>query len=152
MSSYRFPVAFAALLFLFGCTATNTAQSANLPAMNEQITAVVEAFALAAEQHDVAAFETILHPEFRVIATRYPNPETTSILPRAVYLQLIGGGKIGGEAYDVTVHSVNETKHNATVIATLTGEKTTMDVTLLLTQDAKGAWSIISDFPIITPK
>ena len=140
-------------LFLTCTSSAVTSQNA-APSMfdNPDVRAVVNQFAQAVESQDVAALEQLLHDEFRVIATRYPNAETTSILPRAAYIGAVGAKKLGGSPYQVEFKHISVTQQNATVDAVFKGEKSDMLLTLLLTQDAAGTWKIISDFPIIQPK
>ena len=140
------------LLFLACSSGQVTSQKSSDQMNDPAVTVVVESFADAVEARDVATLEKILHPEFRVMATRYPTPDKTSILPRAVYLSLLSSEKIGGDAYTVAYHKVDVTAQNATVLAVFDSDKHTMTLTLLLTQNDAGAWTIISDFPIIQPK
>ena len=142
----------APLLFL-ACTSSGvTSQQSNKDMNDPAVTAVVEQFADAVETRDLAALEPLLHPEFRVMATRYPTPDKTSILPRAGYLDLLSTAKIGGDAYTVDYQTVDVTAQNATVLAKFDSPKHLMTLTLLLTQTDAGNWQIISDFPVIQPK
>lgn len=114
-----------------------------------QVRSVVEDFNRAIAANDVTALERVLHPEFRVVANRFPTPDATSILPRAVYLKLIADKTIGGTAYTITYHDTNVTKHSATVRATLRASESTMHVTFLIIKTPEGVWQIISDMAVM---
>lgn len=135
--------------FLLACPTSVGSQTSTPMNDHPAVRQVVERFADAVEARDLTALDQLLHPEFRVIATRFPDPETTSILPRKVYLSMIESEKIGGDPYDVVVHGITATDQNATVTATFGGAASDMLLTLLLTQNSEGTWEIISDFPVI---
>ncbi len=117
--------------------------------MNNVIQEKVQQFATATAQHDVKTLQQLLNPEFRAIVNQYPKPEQTTLLPKKVYLDMIGSKKIGGKMYTVRIDQIVIKEHSATAIATFKGKNSNMHVTLLLVQDLAGVWTIISDMALI---
>lgn len=118
---------------------------------NDPVKNCVTKFAAAIAQRDTDALDTLLHPEFRVIANRFPTADKTTLLDKRTYLQLLTSGKIGGETYEVEFGTIDFQEHVATVITIFRGPKTTMQTTLLLVLDTNGDWRIISDLALIQP-
>lgn len=111
-------------------------------------TDAVDTFVRAGDARDVSALETVLHPDFRVVAQM---PDGVSVLPRATYLSLIQGGKIGGVPrtadYDVVMHQGDL----ATVKGTLDSAAAHFDCTWTLAK-GEGGWTVIQDAVVYSPK
>ena len=54
-------------------------------------------FLHAADARDLTQLQTILHPDFRVIANKVLGADKINILPKSSYLNLMEAGKIGGD-------------------------------------------------------
>lgn len=113
--------------------------------MKNEIKNVIETFVKAGAERNVALYDDILHPDFRVIANRYPTPEKTSIISAEEYISLITKKVIGGTNYEVFFISLDITQHSATVIAHLKADKGGQMITFLLVQDPENNWKIITD-------
>lgn len=114
--------------------------------METEIKNVVKAFANAGEERNVAAYDAILHQNFRVIANQYPTPDKTSIIPLEGYVGLIEKGVIGGTKFDILFKQINIADHSATVLAHFkTAEGGGQLVTLLLVKNQDGKWQLIAD-------
>lgn len=134
------------------CLSTTNCKSQNSEKdMKKEITEVIETFIIAGEKRDIPAFDTILHPDFRVIVNQYPTPEKTSIIPGAGYIALMTQEKIGGKKYDTEFLNINVAKHSATAIVLLKNKESSMQVTFLLIKNNEDQWQIISDLAIQNP-
>lgn len=106
---------------------------------------VIDKFVVAGENRDIAAYDDILHENFRVIANRYPTVGKISILSADVYKSLLSKKVIGGTKYNVTYKNFDVTSHSATVSVELKAEKGGQLITFLLVKNEKDKWLIISD-------
>ncbi len=116
--------------------------------MSIQVKDKVRNFALAIENRDVPTLQNLLHDNFRVVANQFPNPETVSVLPKELYLNMIKSEKIGGNKYEVFFDYVSVEDHSATVIAKFEAEKSIMYLTLLLIH-VENDWKIVEDMALI---
>ncbi|MEM8528624.1 MAG: nuclear transport factor 2 family protein [Bacteroidota bacterium] len=142
------------LLFLFATLATINTNS-ELPPNNDQTAAVIEAvqtFAASADQRNIEQMDVIMHSNFRAIVNRLFGSEEVSIMDKALYLDLLAQGKIGGDEREVTIVSIHFEGHNALVKATLEGKKLRFTTFMQLVQASSGAWKVISDMPNIEEK
>ncbi len=92
------------ILILLGMMVSISSLAQNPDNMKEQIKSVINTFVQAGTDHDVAAYDHVLHPEFRVIANQFPTPDKTSVIPGPVYKSMVGNKTIGGTAYQVHFH------------------------------------------------
>lgn len=116
----------------------------------KEIKNVIETFVRAGEERNVSMYEGILHPEFRVIANRYPTADKTSILRAEDYVGLIAKKVIGGTKYWIRYSSIDVAEHSATVRAELRAEKGGQWVTFLLILSPENKWQIIADMAVQT--
>ena len=121
--------------------------------MEKAIKDVVNQFQQAVATRDVQSLETLLHPDFRVMANRFRGGEGMTLLPRETYLGMMKAEKIGGTAYDVQVLNVSVHDHTAAAEVHFSSPaEANMHLYLLLAQDSNDRWQIISDLPVITPE
>lgn len=118
----------------------------------EQVVQAVESFAKSADKQDVKQMDTLMHTDFRAIVNRLFGSEEVAIMDKAVYLDLLQQGKIGGDERTVTIQSIHFEGHNALVKATFTGKELIFHTFIQLVQEASGAWKVISDMPTIEKK
>ncbi|MFT4621707.1 MAG: hypothetical protein ACI8PZ_000359 [Myxococcota bacterium] len=78
-------------------------------------------------------------------------PDGVSVLPRAVYLDLIRGGKIGGTPRTASVEVVHVTDDLATVKGTLDSDSAHFDCVWTVAR-TDGAWRILQDTVVYAPK
>lgn len=137
-------------LLLTALSFAPTLAQSNDPAMQDAIRQVISDFENAIAQRDVASLETLLHPDFRVMANRFRGGEGTTLLPRATYLDMMQAEKIGGTKYEAEVIRVAIHDHTAAAEVNLThSESADMHVFLLLVQDSNNEWKIISNLPVV---
>ena len=117
--------------------------------MEDAIRQIINDFEDATAQRDIAALESLLHPEFRVMANRFRGGPGTTLIPRDAYLGMMKAEKIGGTAYEVSFESVTIYEHTAAAEVSFIGSDSNMHLFLLLVQDDDNAWKIISDLPLI---
>lgn len=120
----------------------------NDPKMENQIKLVIETFARAGAENNVALYDNILHSGFRVIANRYPTLDKTSIISREAYVGLISSKKIGGMLYEISFQNIVISEHSATVMAYFKGEKGSQSLIFLLVLDSADKWKIITDMAV----
>ena len=106
---------------------------------------VIETFVKAGTDRNTAAYNTVLHPEFRVIANRYPVKDQISIIPKSKYVALITQKVIGGTPYSIVFKDFIITDHSATVTTFLKADKGGQLVTFLLVKNPEGQWQIITN-------
>ncbi|BDS15528.1 nuclear transport factor 2 family protein [Aureispira anguillae] len=114
------------------------------------IVEAVENFASNADQQNVAKMEKTLHKDFRAVLNQLFGSKEVSITNKESYLELLKAKKIGGDTRIVTINSVDIQGKNAFVKATFKGKKLNFNTYLLLVEEEKGLWKIISDTPLIT--
>ena len=127
-------------------------QSSTHRAMEKEIKQVINDFQQAVAARDLSSLETLLHPDFRVMANRFSGGEGTTLLPRETYLGMMKAEKIGGTAYEVEIVNVAVKDHTAAAEVNFTSQsEADMHLFLLLVQDSNDNWQIISDLPVIIP-
>jgi len=112
----------------------------------------VEQFAKSADQRDVKQMDAIMHSNFRAIVNRLFGSEEVSIMDKALYLDLMKQGKIGGDERNVTIESIHFEGKNALVKATFEGKELMFYTFIQLVQETTGDWKVISDMPNIEKK
>lgn len=125
-------------------------QILNTNNMENSIKKVIVDFQKAIAKRDVKSLDIILHPSFRVMANRYKGSEQTVLIDKKAYLTMMGDQKIGGVYYDLKLIDLVIAEHTAMVEANFISDKSAnMHLFLLLVQNAKNKWEIISDLPVI---
>ena len=141
-------IRFSVLLLVL--STTSYGQSSKNKPMEKEIKEVINSFQQAVATRDIQSLETLLHPDFRVMANRFRGGEGITLLPRETYLSMMKAEKIGGTAYDVKVVSVSVNDHTASAEVNFASQpEADMHLFLLLVQDSNDAWQIISDLPIV---
>ena len=109
---------------------------------------VIRKFVSAGETRTISIYDEVLHPEFRVIANRYPSADKTSILTKETYVDLIQKEVIGGTKFKIEFEEVDVTNHSASAKVNLIADKGGQFVTFLLIQNDKNEWKIIADLAV----
>jgi hypothetical protein len=110
---------------------------------------LIESFAAAADRRDVAALESILHPEFRVLFAVKAGAAPTQ-LTRAQYLQLLRDGKLGGKSRVVTVSSVTGVEGFAAATTTMQHDAARFQGVYSLIQH-DNRWWLLQETVLMTP-
>ena len=142
-------------LFLIMSVFFTTNSSLNTAEEDTNMAAVIKAveqFTKSADKRDVKQMDAIMHSNFRAIVNRLFGSEEVSIMDKALYLDLLKKGKIGGDNRKITVESIHFEGSNALVKATLEGEELIFYTFIQLVQETSGDWKIISDMPNIEKK
>ena len=113
------------------------------------VTDAINAFVTAADTRNTEQLEAILDPQFRIVMNRLFGSANVDVMTRGQYLGKIASGEFGGEARQSSISQVQVNGNTATAVVKLVGSKLTFTSTLVLVQDAKGAWLIVSDVPVI---
>lgn len=115
------------------------------------IESAIKRLAKAADQRDVEVVSSLLHPDFRVILHQFPNAETTTVVPKPTYLQMITDGKIGGEDRTITIEGVfvTDTIASAKVILESSTKVFHTHYQLIL---SNSGWVVVSDMPKVLVK
>lgn len=118
--------------------------------MENQIREVVLTIEKAASQRDVNLISPHLHDQYRVVANRFKGSNSTTVIPKELYLNMMREGKIGGTAYEVLFDDIKINRHTAVVDLTYVS-KTAPDMHkyLILVQDKDDQWKVVSDIPIV---
>ena len=109
----------------------------------------VKSFAGNADARDAEAMEHLLHPEFRAIVNRQFGSSEVSLMDKAMYVDMLKQGKIGGDTRKVVIQSITLEGHNASVRAEFTGQELRFVTFIQLVQSTNGKWQVISDMPNI---
>ena len=118
--------------------------------MEQEIKKVIQNVEKASAERNVTELESLLHPEYRVIANRFKGTPGSTIIPRSMYLDMMKAEKIGGTSYQVEFKSISISDHTSMVeLLYKTKESSGMHKYLLLVQDEKDQWKVVSDMPII---
>lgn len=145
--TYR--VCLGALIIAIIVTTMTHAQKTN-NAMETEIKQVVATFDQATASRDIETLESVLHPDYRVMANRFRGIPGTTLITREAYLKMMEGGKIGGTKYEAEYKQISVTGHTAMVDVLLkVKDVPAMHKYLLLVQNEKDEWQIIGDLPIV---
>lgn len=132
-----------ALMLVVACAA-HTGKS------NEKtIEKTIKAFAAAGDQQNAEKLDDLLSEHYRVVMNQLFGSKDISILNKEAYLGKIRNKEFGGDKRKVGIENLVISGHNASAKVTLSGEKLTMVSILVLVQNAKGDWQLISDTPSI---
>ena len=115
-----------------------------------QIKTVIEAFVKAGEERNINSYDSILHPNFRVVANHYPSPDKTTFLNKETYIDLIKKKVIGGTKFNLIFKDISLVEHSATVQIQLAASKGGQIITFLLIKNAQQQWQIVSDMAVQT--
>lgn len=127
-------------------------KNANKNSDTEAIVKTVEQFVKNADKRDIKGVDAVLHSNFRAIVNRLFGSEEVSIMDKALYLDLLKQGKIGGDERKIMIESIHFEGNNAFVKATLDGKKSVFHTFIQLVEEVSGEWKIISDMPNIESK
>lgn len=117
--------------------------------METMISTLVESYVSALSHRSIEAIDSLLHPEFKVIANKSIAAHTSAFLSKANYLDMIRSGKAGGDDYTIENLSIHVMGPTAMAQYTLHGRQTIMHVFLQLIQEG-GDWKIVSNMPYVT--
>lgn len=119
---------------------------------HESVRDAVLQFIEAGDSRNVVALDSVLHPEFRVVANQLNGGSTTTVITRSDYLALIAAGKLGGDKRTVKIESLEVVQNNAAVKATITGTTMVFQSFYHVIRTEKGQWQLIQDLPFISKK
>ena len=134
------------LLLGFGAVASGQSLNADQQAIEQ----VINQFVQAGDDRNVPRLETLLHPEHRIILSRFRGSTETAILSRATYLDMIGAGKLGGEKRTVSIQSIDALAHTASARVILETDKQRFRTVYLFVKTGD-AWQLITDMPVLEP-
>jgi Putative lumazine-binding len=122
-------------------------------AQSEKVTVekTIALFAQAADTRNVEQLRQVLHDEFRVSMNRLFGSNTLSIMPKAVYLQMIEEGKLGGEKRIITILGTDISQNTASATVIFKGKTLTFQSYLQLVKTEAGQWQVLGDLPTILP-
>ena len=113
---------------------------------NEQITEAVQHYVTAGDQRNVESLDSILHPQFRVVANQLLGNSEVSIITKDQYFQLILAGKLGGDNRTVEITSVQIIHNNAAVTVKLKGRALSFESLYHLIR-INNTWQMVEDLP-----
>lgn len=117
--------------------------------MDHIVRLLVENYVTALAQRSTQAIDSLLHPEFKVIANKSIAAHTSTFLSKTNYLDMIRSGKAGGDVYTIEDLSIQVMGPTAMAQYTLHGRQTTMHVFLQFIQEDED-WKIVSNMPYVT--
>jgi hypothetical protein len=132
----------ATLILIMMTSVSSIAQSDQV--LIEQL---VNQFAKAGDQRDVAKLKNLLHDDFRIAMNRLFGSEKVDLLIKSTYLKMMEDGKLGGDNRTVQILSVDITQNNAAVKVTLKGKALTFQSYYHLVKNVAGQWQLINDLP-----
>ncbi|WP_420385437.1 hypothetical protein [Roseivirga sp.] len=104
----------------------------------------------AAANRNINLLSQLLHEDYRVVANRFKGSKSATIISKDVYLSMMESEKIGGTSYTIKFNDVKITAHTAMVdLLFISEESSDMHKYLILIQDEKDQWKIVSDIPIV---
>ncbi len=119
-------------------------------AKSSAVQEAVRAFVGGADQQSAEAVSKVLHEQFRVVFSMDGKPGA-SVLPKAVYLDLLTKKKIGGDERTVTFEWVRVEGDLAYAKTKIDGKKAGFDGIMTLVRH-EGAWRIIQDAVVMRVK
>ncbi|MPR32019.1 nuclear transport factor 2 family protein [Salmonirosea aquatica] len=130
-------------------TRVSFAQKSN-KGMEMEVKKTVMAFNEAAAHRDLEALNSVLHPDYRVMANRFRGTPGTTLITREAYLGMMKDGKVGGASYESEFRQISVSAHTAMVEISLKGNGTSsMHKYLFLVQNSQNEWQVISDLPLV---
>jgi ketosteroid isomerase-like protein len=111
---------------------------------------VINQFAKAGDQRDVAQLKNLLHDDFRLVMNRLFGSEKVDLLGKSAYLKMMEEGKLGGDSRTVKILSIDITQNNAAAKVALKGKALTFESYYHLAKNATGQWQLINDLPFAT--
>ena len=113
---------------------------------NEQIIEAVQQYITAGDLRNPESLDSILHPQFRVVANQLLGNSEVSIITKDQYLQLVRAGKLGGDNRTVETTSVQIIHNNAAVTVKLKGKALSFESLYHLIK-INNTWQIVEDLP-----
>ncbi|MEM9052521.1 MAG: nuclear transport factor 2 family protein [Bacteroidota bacterium] len=113
------------------------------------ITKTIEMFSKAGDEQDADKLEALLNENYNVVMHQLFGSETTSLLPRAAYIEKIRNKEFGGDTRTITVEHMEVNGSTAVAKVLLKGSKMTVRSLFTLVKTKKGAWQLVSDMPVI---
>ena len=108
---------------------------------------LINQFAKAGDQRDVAQLRKILHDDFRLAMNRLFGSEKVDLLDKPTYLTMMEEGKLGGDSRTVKILFIDITQNNAAAKVALKGKALTFESYYQLVKNAAGQWQLINDLP-----
>jgi Putative lumazine-binding len=130
--------------FIFLLTLTSNPKHMNTD--NKQVVEAVQQYISAGDLRNVESLDSILHPQFRVVANQLLGGSDVSIITKDQYLQLVRAGKLGGDNRTVEITSVEIIHNNAAVTAKLTGGTLSFESLYHLIR-TNNTWQMVEDLP-----
>ena len=115
----------------------------------KSITKTIEMFSKAGDAQDANKLEVLLNENYNVVMHQLFGSETTSLLPRAAYIEKIRNKEFGGDNRTVTVEHVEVNGSTAVAKVLLKGSKMTVRSIFTLVKTKSGKWQLVSDMPVI---
>lgn len=113
---------------------------------NEQIIEAVQQYITAGDLRNLESLDSILHPQFRVVANQLLGNSEVSIITKDQYLQLVRAGKLGGDNRTVEITSVQIIHNNAAVTVKLKGKALSFESLYHLIK-INNTWQMVEDLP-----
>lgn len=115
-----------------------------------KIRKTLEHFVTAGDARNTDQLDTLLHPQFRVVANQLMGSTTVSIITKDQYLTLMKEGKLGGDKRTLQIESVEIIGKNASAKVKITGKALTFESFYHLIQTPEGQWQLVQDLPFAT--
>ena len=127
--------------------------SASAKTDNAAVEAAVAEFAEATRMQDVFALEAILHDNYRAIVNDFPTAGKVAELPRAAYVGMIEGKKIGVKTYELNKRAVSVVGNVANAVYDFVNDEEVMHQNLLFFRaGTEGDWQLVTSAPVVRKK
>lgn len=104
----------------------------------------------AAANRNINLLSQLLHEDYRVVANRFKGSKSATIISKDAYLSMMESEKIGGTSYKIKFNDIKITAHTAMIdLLFISEESSDMHKYLILIQDEKDQWKIVSDIPVV---
>ena len=113
---------------------------------NKQVIEAVQQYISAGDLRNAESLDSILHPQFRVVANQLLGSSEVSIITKDQYLQLVRAGKLGGDNRTVEITSVQIIHNNAAVTVKLKGRVLSFESLYHLSK-INNTWQMVEDLP-----
>lgn len=110
---------------------------------------VITEFAKAGDTYDLAKLKDVLDENYTIIMNRLFGSTTVQVIDKTTYLANIESKKFGGDTRTVTFDSITINGKTASAKVKLSGLKLEVVSIILLVQNEKGEWHLISDMPVV---
>jgi ketosteroid isomerase-like protein len=129
------------MLTVLSCSAQN-------PEIKKIEKAITE-FSKAGDNNDSKKLETYLDDNYRIVMNRLFGSETVIVMDKTTYLKKVKSKEYGGDNRELTIENVVLNGTIASAKVTFKGSKMTFVSILVLIQNTKGEWKLVSDVPIV---